>query len=107
MTEAQAKEAKIEVKTGSFSFAANGRALSIHAAEGMCKVVTRADNDAIIGVHMVGPSVTDMISEAALAIEAGMTAEDITLTIHPHPTLSEVFMEACEDVHGSCIHAAK
>ena len=107
MSEAQAKEAGIEIKIGRFNFAANGRALSMHAAEGLCKVITRADNDAIIGVHMAGPNVTDMISESALAIEGGMTAEDIALTIHPHPTLSEVLMEACEDVHGECIHAAK
>ena len=56
---------------------------------------------------MVGPNVTDMIAESAVAIEAGLTAEDIALTIHPHPTLSEVLMEACEDVHGLCIHSAK
>jgi dihydrolipoamide dehydrogenase len=92
---------------GRFNFAGNGRALSMHAAEGLIKVVTRAEDDVIIGVHMVGPSVTDMISEAALAIESGLTAEDVSLTIHPHPTLSEVFMEACEDVHNMCIHAPK
>jgi dihydrolipoamide dehydrogenase len=107
LTEAEAKEKGIECKVGRFNFAGNGRALSMHAAEGLIKVVTRAEDDVIIGVHMVGPSVTDMISEAALAIESGLTAEDVSLTIHPHPTLSEVFMEACEDVHNMCIHAAK
>jgi len=56
---------------------------------------------------MAGPNVTDMIAESAVAIEAGLSAEDIALTIHPHPTLSEVFMEAAEDVHGLCVHAAK
>lgn len=107
LTEAEAKEKGIDCKVGRFNFSGNGRALSMHAAEGLVKVVTRAEDDVLIGVHMVGPSVTDMISEAALAIESGLTAEDIALTIHPHPTLSEVFMEACEDVHNLCIHAAK
>ena len=107
LTEAEVKEKGINYKVGRFNFAGNGRALSMHAAEGLIKVITRAEDDVLIGVHMVGPSVTDMISEAALAIESGLTAEDIALTIHPHPTLSEVFMEACEDVHNLCIHAAK
>ncbi|MDP6940837.1 MAG: dihydrolipoyl dehydrogenase [Planctomycetota bacterium] len=107
LSEAEAKEQGLEVKIGRFNFAANGRALSMHAAEGLVKVVTNAADDSLLGVHMVGPNVTDMISEAAVAIEAGLTAEDISLTIHPHPTLSEVFMEACEDVHGLCVHSPK
>jgi dihydrolipoamide dehydrogenase len=107
MTEAEAIEKGIDVKIGRFNFAANGRAMSIQASDGLVKVVTRASDDTLLGVHMVGPNVTDMISEAAIAIEAGLTSEDITLTIHPHPTLSEVFMEACEDVHNLCIHSAK
>ncbi len=106
LSEAEAQDQGIEVKVGRFSFAANGRALSIGRAEGLVKVVTRADDDSLLGVHMVGPNVTDMISEAALAIESGLTAEDLALTIHPHPTLSEVIMEAAEDVHGLCVHAA-
>jgi dihydrolipoamide dehydrogenase len=78
--------------------------MSIHATEGLVKVITDAKEDTILGVHMVGPNVTDLISEGSLAIETGLTAEDITLTIHPHPTLSEVFMEACEDVHSMSPH---
>ena len=107
MTEAEAVGQGIDVKIGRFNFAANGRAMSMQASDGLVKVVTRASDDTLLGVHMVGPNVTDMISEASLAIEAGLTAEDITLTIHPHPTLSEVFMEACEDVHNLCIHSAQ
>ena len=105
LSEAECKEQGIEYKVGRFNFGANGRAMSMHATDGLVKVITDAKDDTVLGVHMVGPNVTDMISEGSLAIESGLTAEDITLTIHPHPTLSEVFMEACEDVHGMSPHA--
>jgi dihydrolipoamide dehydrogenase len=105
MTEAECKEQGLDYKVGRFNFGANGRAMSMHATDGLVKVLTDAKDDTILGVHMVGPNVTDMISEGSLAIETGLTAEDITLTIHPHPTLSEVFMEACEDVHSLSPHA--
>jgi len=107
LTEAEAKEMGYETKVGRFNFGANGRAMSIHATDGLVKIVTDAKDDRLLGVHMVGPNVTDMISEAVLAIETGLTAEDLSLVIHPHPTLSEVIMEAAEDVHGLCVHAAK
>ncbi len=107
LTEAEAKEQGYDVKIGRFNFAANGRAMSLQNTDGLVKVVTDASDDRILGVHMAGPNVTDMIAESAVAIEAGLSAEDIALTIHPHPTLSEVFMEAAEDVHGLCVHAAK
>jgi dihydrolipoyl dehydrogenase len=107
LSEAEAKQQGIEVKVGRFNFGANGRAMSLQSTDGLIKVVTNAKDDTIIGVHMVGPNVTDLISEAALAMESGLTAEDIALTIHPHPTLSEVFFEAAEDVHGLCVHSAK
>jgi len=105
--EAEARESGLEVKVGRFSFGANGRAMSLQATEGLVKVIADAAADPLLGVHMVGPSVTDLISEAALAIEAGLSAEDLALTIHPHPTLSEVLMEAAEDVHGLAVHSAK
>jgi dihydrolipoamide dehydrogenase len=105
MTEAECKEKGIDYKVGKFNFGANGRAMSMHATDGMVKVIADAKDDTVLGVHMVGPSVTDLISEASLAIEGGLSVEDITLTIHPHPTLSEVFMEACEDVHKMSPHA--
>jgi dihydrolipoamide dehydrogenase len=95
------------VKVGRFNFAANGRAMSLQQAEGLIKVIADAQDDRVLGVHMVGPNVTDLISEASLAIEAGLTVEDLAATIHPHPTLSEVLMEACEDVHGMSPHAAR
>lgn len=107
LTEEEAKEQGHRVKVGRFNFGANGRAMSLRAAEGLTKVVADADNDVILGVQMVGPEVTELIAEAATAIEAGLTAEDIALTVHAHPTLPEVFMEACEDVHGMAVHSAK
>ena len=105
LSEADCKEQGIDYKVGKFNFGANGRAMSMHQTDGLVKVLADAKDDTVLGVHMVGPSVTDLISEASLAIEGGLTVEDITLTIHPHPTLSEVFMEACEDVHKMSPHA--
>ena len=107
LSEADCIEKGIDYKVGRFNFGANGRAMSMMSTDGLVKVIADAKDDSILGVHMVGPNVTDMISEGSLAIEGGLTVEDITLTIHPHPTLSEVFMEACEDVHGMSPHAMK
>jgi dihydrolipoamide dehydrogenase len=107
LSEAEAKELGYETKVGRFNFGANGRAMALHATDGLVKIVTDAKDDRLLGVHMVGPSVTDMIAEAVVAIETGLTAEDLSMCIHPHPTLSEVVMEAAEDVHGLCVHAAK
>ncbi len=92
-----------KLKVGTFPFAALGKALAITEAEGFVKVLTD-DQGVILGVHGVGPGVTDYISEAALAIEMGATAEDLALTIHPHPTLSESLAEASEALLGHAIH---
>lgn len=107
LTEAQCKEKGLNYKVGRFNFGANGRAMSILQTDGFVKVIADAADDRVLGVHMVGPNVTDLISEASVAIEAGLTVEDLAMTIHPHPTLSEVFMEACEDVHGASPHAVR
>jgi dihydrolipoamide dehydrogenase len=64
----------------------------------------RRESEQILGVHMVGADVTDLISEAALAIEMGATLDDLALTVHPHPTLPEALMEACEAAKGKAIH---
>jgi dihydrolipoamide dehydrogenase len=106
-TEKQAKEEGIEVTSAKFPFAANGRALSLGSPEGFLKLVTRKEDGLIIGAHIAGPSASDMIAELGLAIEAGMTAEDIALTIHAHPTLGEITMEAAEVAIGSPIHVVK
>jgi dihydrolipoamide dehydrogenase len=105
--EKQAKDEGIEVTTAKFPFAANGRALALNDADGFMKLVVRKDDGVIIGAQIVGPNASDMIAELGLAIEAGMTAEDIALTIHAHPTLGEIAMEAAEVALGSPIHIVK
>ncbi|MBB5323840.1 dihydrolipoamide dehydrogenase [Anoxybacillus tepidamans] len=105
--EKQAKDEGIDVTTAKFPFAANGRALALNDAEGFMKLVVRKDDGVIIGAQIVGPNASDMIAELGLAIEAGMTAEDIAMTIHAHPTLGEIAMETAEAVLGSPIHIIK
>ncbi|MCE3235302.1 MAG: dihydrolipoamide dehydrogenase [Vampirovibrio sp.] len=104
LTEEQAKEQGYEIKVGKFPFAASGRALSMNEPDGMVKMITDAKTDLLLGVHMIGPEVSELIAEAALGIEMGATAEDIALTVHTHPTLPETMMEAAEAVHGLAIH---
>jgi dihydrolipoamide dehydrogenase len=105
MTEAEAKAAGYTVKTSRFPFAALGKAVASNAPEGLVKVIANADNGLILGVHMVGAEVSNLIAEAALAIEMGAVAQDLALTVHAHPTLAEALMEACEGVYGHAIHA--
>ncbi len=105
MNEAKATQAGHKVRTGRFSFGANGRALGMGEGEGFARVVADADTDEVLGVEIVGPNACDLIAEAALAIEMGATAQDIALTVHAHPTLPEVVMEAAKAVHGEAIHA--
>jgi dihydrolipoamide dehydrogenase len=104
LTEAQAKEKGMTVKVGKFPFAALGRAMSIRETEGFVKVVTDTKRGNVVGITVVGPSASDLISEAALALEMGASAEDISLTIHPHPTLGESLMEAAAASLGHAIH---
>ena len=104
LTEAEAKKQGYEPIVGRFPFTALGRALAVGETEGFVKVVADKGSEQILGVHMVGADVTDLISEAALAIEMGATLEDLALTVHPHPTLPESFMEATEAAKGKAIH---
>src|SRR5699024_1078313 len=103
-TDKEAKEEGIKVKAAKFPYAANGRALSMNDTDGSLKLITREEDGLVIGAQIVGSNASDLISELALAIEAGMTAEDIALTIHPHPTLGEITMEAAEVALGTPIH---
>ncbi len=103
-TEKEAKEAGIDVKVAKFPFAANGRALSMNETDGSLTLVTRKEDGLVIGGQIVGANASDMIAEIGLAIEAGMTAEDIALTVHAHPTLGEITMEAAEVALGTPIH---
>jgi len=103
-TEKEAKDAGYKVKVGKFPFAANGRALSLNDTDGFLKLVTREDDGLVIGAQIAGPNASDMIAEVGLAIEAGMTAEDIALTVHAHPSLGEITMEAADVALGQPIH---
>ncbi|MDZ5712895.1 dihydrolipoyl dehydrogenase [Jeotgalibacillus haloalkalitolerans] len=105
--EAQAKEEGIEVNAAKFPFGANGRALALNQTEGFVKLVTRKEDGLIIGAQIAGDGASDMIAELGLAIEAGMTAEDVAMTIHAHPTLGEISMEAAEVALGTPIHIVK
>jgi dihydrolipoamide dehydrogenase len=93
-----------ELKVGKFPFAANGRAVSLMETDGFVKVIADAKTNVVLGVHIVGPEASNLISEAALAIEMGARLEDLALTIHPHPTLGETMMEAAEAALGHAIH---
>ena len=104
LTEIQAKEKGYDPIVGKFPFTALGRALLAGETEGFVKIVADKSSDVVLGVHIVGAEASDMISEAALAIEMGATLEDIGLTVHPHPTLPESIMEASEAAKGKAIH---
>jgi dihydrolipoamide dehydrogenase len=100
--EATAKGRK--VKVGKFPFVALGRAIANADTEGFVKVVTDAESGEVLGIHVVGNGAGDVIAEAALAIEMGAVAEDLSLTIHAHPTLPEAIMEAAKASLGEAIH---
>lgn len=104
LTEKQAKEKGLEVKVGKFPFKAIGKALVHGESDGFVKVITDKSNEDLIGVHMIGPHVTDMISEAGLAKVLDAASWEVADTIHPHPTLSEVMGEAALAVDGKQIH---
>ncbi len=99
-TEKQAKEEGIEVEVGQFPYAANGRSLGMNNAEGFFKLVARKEDGVIIGGQIAGPNASDLIAEVGVAIECGLTAEDIALTIHAHPTFSEMAAQAAEIILG-------
>jgi dihydrolipoamide dehydrogenase len=105
LTEDEAKaKGHAQLKVGKFPFAALGRALSVNDTEGFVKVIADAKTGELLGVHIVANGASDLISEAALAIEMGAVADDLRLTIHPHPTLSEALMEAAAVALGEAIH---
>nr|WP_298412802.1 dihydrolipoyl dehydrogenase [uncultured Halomonas sp.] len=106
MNEQEAKTAGIEVKTGSFSFAASGRAMANNATEGVAKVIADAETDRILGVHIVGQHAGELIAQGVIAMEFGSSAEDLALTCYAHPTISEVVHEAALAVEGHAIHMA-
>lgn len=105
MTEAEAKAKGFnDLLIGKFPFAANGRAVSMMETEGFVKMIADKKTHVLLGVHIVGPEASNLISEAVLAIEMGARIEDLALSIHPHPTLGEAMMECAEATLGHAIH---
>ncbi len=104
ITEAEAKERKLDVRVGKFPFAALGKAMAINETEGFVKVVADRETKQVLGVHIVGPEASTMISEATLSMEMAAFLEDVMLTVHPHPTLAEAYMEAAAAALGQAVH---
>lgn len=104
LTKKEAMDKGIQAKSVQFPFQANGRALTLHAEKGFVRLVYEEGTEEILGVQMIGPHVSDLIGEITLAIECSLTLTDIALTIHGHPTLSEVIMDASEAGLGLPIH---
>ena len=96
MTQAQAKDKDIEVSTSKFPFAGNARAVSLDQADGFVRLIFTKDDKTIVGGEIVGPGASDLVAELSLAVNSHMNVEDIALTIHPHPTLSEPVQEAAD-----------
>lgn len=107
LTEQEAKNYGYDPLVGRFSFAASGRALTESNAEGFVKIIADKKTNIILGAQMIGPKVSELISEVALALEMSATLEDLSFTMHPHPTLSESIMEAAEDALGKPVHMLK
>ena len=103
-TLASAKEAGLDVKASKFPFSGNGRALSLGQAEGFVRLVTTKEDHVIVGAQVAGPGASDVLAELTLAVEGGLNAEDIALTIHSHPSLAETIMDTAELVLGNPIH---
>lgn len=104
MTEDDAKSKGIEINVGKFPLTALGRARTLGRTDGLVKVISDPQSGLLLGVGMVGVSASELIGEATLALEMGATLEDLMVTIHPHPTLSESIMEAAEVAAGSPVH---
>ncbi|HWF02027.1 MAG TPA: dihydrolipoyl dehydrogenase [Caulobacteraceae bacterium] len=104
-TEEELKAAGVAYKVGKFPFAANSRAKVNHEAEGFVKVLADATTDKILGVHMIGPDVSEMIAEYCVAMEFGAASEDVARTCHPHPTRSEALRQAAMGVEGWTMQA--
>ncbi|WP_342373557.1 dihydrolipoyl dehydrogenase [Propioniciclava soli] len=103
-TEAQAKEKGFNVKVGKFPFSANGKAWGLGDGVGFVKIVADAEHNEILGAHMIGPDVTELLPELILAQMWDLTADEVGRTIHAHPTLSEAIKEAAEGVGGHMIN---
>jgi dihydrolipoamide dehydrogenase len=104
VTERQAREEGLHLDIGRFPLSALGRARTMGRTDGLVKVLAEKETGLVVGVGMVGPHVSEFVAEGALAIEMGASLEDLMVTIHPHPTVSEAIMEAAEMAAGQPIH---
>lgn len=104
LTETDAEKQGIKVRVAKFPWGASGRAISLGRTDGVTKLVIHPESDRVLGVGICGPGAGELIAEGVLAIEMGATAQDMALTIHPHPTLSETVMEAAEVFYGHATH---
>jgi dihydrolipoamide dehydrogenase len=104
LSEEEAKAAGYEVRIGKFPLAASGRARTMNESDGVIKLVGDARTDLLLGMHIVAPQAESLIGEGLIALEMGATLEDIGLSVHPHPTLTEGIMDAAEAAHGKAIH---
>ncbi len=104
LTEREAETRGIQVNVGRFPLSALGRARTLGRTSGLVKIISEPDSNLVLGVGMVGPQASELIAEGTLAIEMGATLEDLMVTIHPHPTLSEAIMEAAEVAAGEPTH---
>lgn len=107
LREKEVVEKGIKYRIGRFQYRALGKAHAMGEIAGMFKLIAEEETDRILGAHIIGPHASDLIHEAAVAMEKGLTARDVAHTIHAHPTLAEGLMEAAEDVHGAAIHCPK
>jgi dihydrolipoamide dehydrogenase len=104
LTEAQARAAGSEVKVTQFPFSANPRARILGEPDGLARLICEAGSGRILGVHLLGPHVTDLIAEGALAVQTGVTADDLAWTTHAHPTLPEAMLEAALGFRDAAVH---
>jgi dihydrolipoamide dehydrogenase len=104
LTESQAKERGMEIKVGRFPFQANGKALGLGDYSGWVKIITDAKYGEILGGHMIGPEVTELLPELTIAQMMELTTAEIARNVHAHPTLSETLMEAAHAAEGHAIH---
>ena len=104
MTEAQATDAGHAVKVGSFPFRALGKATIVGEVDGFAKLVADADSGLLLGAHLIGPHAGDLLAEPTLTLLVEGTAAEIAMSVHAHPTLTEVLAEAALAVDGAAIH---
>lgn len=107
LTEQEAAAAGRKVKVGRFNFASIGKAVAMAKADGLAKIVADADSGAVIGLHILGPHASDLIMEGVVAVNQGLTIDDLKHIIHPHPTLAEVISESIHNTDGAAIHQLK